>query len=100
MSISPDDILVDLETECVRDLLGNLAAAHAWIAPFHLDHSSISSLEGPLGPKNDGVAGSYIGDDICISPKHGEGAAASKAWLSGPFYAGASARLKGIESEH
>jgi hypothetical protein len=33
-----DDILVDRKAECVRDLLGNLTAAHARVAPFHLDH--------------------------------------------------------------
>jgi hypothetical protein len=46
----PDDILVDLEAECVRDLLGNLAAAHAWLRLFISTTAAISSLEGPLGP--------------------------------------------------
>jgi hypothetical protein len=32
-----NDILVDLKAKCVRDLLGNLAAAHAGVASFHLD---------------------------------------------------------------
>ena len=53
----PDDILVDLEAECVRDLLGNLAAAHARVAPFHFDHRS-NQLAGDLWAQDDGVAGS------------------------------------------
>src|SRR5271167_1604652 len=47
-----------------------------------------------LWAQDDGVAGGYIEDDVCTSPKHGEGAAVSKAWLSRPFYAAASARPK------
>ncbi len=35
---TPDDILVELNAEGVRDLLGDLAAAEVRVAPFHLDH--------------------------------------------------------------
>jgi hypothetical protein len=34
---APDDILIDLDTECTGYLLGNLAAAAAGVSPLHLD---------------------------------------------------------------
>ena len=49
--------------------------------------AAINSLEETPTPQDDGVVGSHIEDDICTSPKPGEGAAASRAWLSPPFYA-------------
>src|SRR5271156_2537782 len=54
---SPDDILVDFEAECVRDLLGNLAAAHAWVASFHLDHRSNQLAGRTFGPRTTGLLG-------------------------------------------
>jgi hypothetical protein len=33
-----DDIFIDLDSECSRYLLGNLAAAEAGIPPLHLDN--------------------------------------------------------------
>jgi hypothetical protein len=33
-----DDIFIDLDSECSRYLLGNLAAAEAGVLPFHLDN--------------------------------------------------------------
>ncbi|MGA7870533.1 MAG: hypothetical protein WCA22_06510 [Candidatus Binatus sp.] len=33
----PAGILVDLDAECTRQLLGNFPAAEAWISPLHLD---------------------------------------------------------------
>ncbi|MFZ0247136.1 hypothetical protein [Candidatus Binatus sp.] len=30
---APDDILVELDAEGIRDLLGDLAAAEVWVAP-------------------------------------------------------------------
>src|SRR5271156_491023 len=53
----PNDILIDLEAECVRDLLGNLAAAHAWVAPLHLDHRSNQFAGGTFGPRTTGSLG-------------------------------------------
>jgi hypothetical protein len=35
---APDDILIDLDAECTRDLLGNLPAAETRVSPFHLDN--------------------------------------------------------------
>jgi hypothetical protein len=35
---APDDILIDLDTECTRYLLGNLSAAEAGGSPLHLDN--------------------------------------------------------------
>jgi hypothetical protein len=34
---APDDILVDLDTECTGDLLGNLPTTEAEVSPLHLD---------------------------------------------------------------
>jgi len=33
---APDDSLVELYAKGIRDLLGDLAAAEVWVAPFHL----------------------------------------------------------------
>jgi hypothetical protein len=33
-----DDILIDLDTKCAGYLLGNLSAAEARVASFHLDN--------------------------------------------------------------
>src|SRR5579872_4363290 len=49
-----------------------------------------SARQRDLWARGDAVVGSYIEDDICASPKPDEGAAASTAWLSRPFYASAS----------
>jgi hypothetical protein len=35
---APDDILIDLDTERAGYLLGNLTAAEAGVASFHLDN--------------------------------------------------------------
>jgi len=35
---APDHIFIDLDSECSRYLLGNLAAAEAGISPLHLDN--------------------------------------------------------------
>ena len=34
---APDDILIDLDTECTGYLLGNLPAAEAGVSPLHLN---------------------------------------------------------------
>jgi hypothetical protein len=33
-----DNILIDLDAECTRDLLSNLPAAEARVSPLHLDN--------------------------------------------------------------
>jgi len=83
--------MADREADGTGDLLGNLTAAHAWVAPFHLDHRSNQFAGGTFRPLGDRVDWSHIEDDICASPKPGEGVAVSKAWLSRPFYVSASA---------
>ncbi|MGA7873727.1 MAG: hypothetical protein WCA22_22800 [Candidatus Binatus sp.] len=47
---APDQILVDLEAECTGDLLGNLPAAQARVALFHLDDRSNQVAGGTFGP--------------------------------------------------
>jgi len=42
---TPDDILVELNAEGVRDLLSDLATAEERVAPFHLDHR-VDQLSG------------------------------------------------------
>src|SRR5208283_557480 len=63
-----------------------LRQPHARVAPFHLDHRSNQLAGGTFGPRTTGSLGA-IQDDICASPKPGEGATASKPWVSRPFYA-------------
>jgi len=46
----PDDILVDLEAECVRDLLGNLAAAVATKNPERAEKASVLRLTALVSP--------------------------------------------------
>ncbi len=61
---APDDILVELDAEGIGDLLGDLAAAEVWVAPFHLDHR-VDQLWTDPWVRGDRIVWSYRKDDIC-----------------------------------
>jgi hypothetical protein len=50
LPVAQDDILVELDAEGIRDLLGDLAAAEVLVAPFHLRHRVGQLWTEPLGP--------------------------------------------------
>ena len=54
---APDDILIDLDTEGVGDLLGNPRAAETRIAPFQLDNGVDQFLRRSFGTRFGPVAG-------------------------------------------
>src|ERR1017187_7608661 len=48
---APDGILIDLDTECTRYLLGNLPAAEAGVSPLHLDDRVNHFFRGTFGSR-------------------------------------------------